>query len=130
MLANVMRETSPAIPWVTRLDRFARSTRDLLNLSTSSGSKVSAVAGASVANQFVHTECAPRREVAFCRNLFDNAAICCLAGHAIGGGCSFMSLSSSLRSPRRTSSAHLIGALILAIVALTSAPDARAPCRR
>ena len=37
-----------------------------------------------------------------------------------------MSRSSCLRSLRRSSSAHLIGALILAIVALTSALDARA----
>ena len=58
-----MRETSPGdTVAVTRLDQFARSTRDLLNLSTSSGSKASVVAGASVANQFVtHRVCAASR---------------------------------------------------------------------
>ena len=63
MLANVMRERSPGDTLaVTRLDRFARSTRDLLNRSTSSESKASVVAGASVANQFAHDRvCAASR---------------------------------------------------------------------
>jgi Resolvase, N terminal domain len=62
MLANVMRERSPGDTLaVTRLDRFARSTRDLLNLSTT-GSKASVVAGASVANHFAHDRvCAASR---------------------------------------------------------------------
>ena len=110
---SLMRETSPGdTVGVTRLDRFARSTAIRSTCSTSSGKKASAVAGASVANQFVHDRVCTASRGRFLSKFIRQCRYMVLTGWALNRRRMFIHEPiECLRSTRRSSSAHCIAAL-------------------